>query len=414
MRKFKRLSRKLLFAFLTFLGALLVYLLFNPLLIGYVYDFSEPQPFQGKNWYNPYENLDAANWKKANFHAHSHTALGLNGDHSEEYQEIRAKYEELGYEIINVSDYMFINEEFKEQADYIPIYEHGYSFKKTHQLVLGGKNVNYFDYTLYSFTSNKQFMINQLQNNSKAVALAHPSLLNGYTEKDIKYLTNYDLFEAVSRFCMSTELWDVALSNGKPAFIIANDDMHDIENPNEVGMVCTVINTRELSEDKIINSMKSGKAYALEMRKHDLDWESKKKYTRNFTKLENVVLDNDQLNVEVNKPILQAKFIGQNGKNLKTYTPEAGNEETEVNYTIQKEDRYIRTEITTIDGHKIYLNPVYRFEDDPFLFSNTAAINWPLTLLLKLIPIASLAFFTIFISKIRRVRKKRKAIPRLH
>lgn len=414
MKQIKRISKKIGLGFLAFLGAIFVYLIINPFLIGYFYNFSEPKAFQGDKWFNPYEDLKSENWKKANFHAHSHTALGLNGDHSHEYEEIRKRYEELGYEIINVSDYMYINKEFENKADYVPIYEHGYSFKKTHQLVLGGQNVNYFDYTLYSFTSNKQYMIDQLQNSSKAVALAHPSLLGGYTEEDIKYLSNYNLFEAVSRFCMSTELWDVALSHGKPAFIIANDDMHDIENPNEVGMVCTVVNTEELGEDPIISAMKTGKAYALETRKQNLDWEEKKVYTKNYTRIESAeILENNYI-VEVNKPISKAAFIGQNGQLLKKFTPVPGEKVQFVDYQIKKEDRYVRLELTTFDGHKIYLNPIYRYSEDPFLFSNTASINWPMTLLMKLFPIMLIGGGALGVRRIRRARKKRRLTPRLH
>ena len=414
MQKLKGFSKRIGIALLSFIGAFIIYLIVSPFLIGFAYNFSEPAPFQGDQFYNPYHGLDSKDWKKANFHAHSHNKWGLNGYHHEELAEIQAKYKELGYEIANVSEYMFIDKTYRKNDSYVPCYEHGYSFQKTHQIVLGASQVNYIDYMLYAFTSNKQYVLNKLNQSSKAVALAHPSLLNGYTKNDIKYLNNYQLFEAVSRFAMSLELWDHALSWGKPVFIIANDDMHDITDPNEVAQVCTVVNVKELNEDNIIDALKSGQTYGLEMRRNGLNWDEKKAYVQNYTKLESVLLNENTVQVQINKPIQKIRFIGQNGQVLKSTTFSANDSIKSAFYPITESDTYIRTEITTFDGHKAYLNPIYRYSDDPFAFSNIATINWPLTILFKLIPFVFGGTIIYLIRRRRVYKKRRKVIPKIH
>ena len=67
-----------------------------------------------------------------------------------------------------------------------------------------------------------------IKKTASLVALTHPGLMNGYTTKDLKVLKGYDLFEVLSPYYESFELWDYALNNGNFSWIMANDDTHDL------------------------------------------------------------------------------------------------------------------------------------------------------------------------------------------
>ena len=67
-----------------------------------------PIAFQGKIIYNPYANINAANWEKCNFHAHGNAWNGLsNGSGSA--ADIHRVYDSLNYAVHCVSNYHLID-----------------------------------------------------------------------------------------------------------------------------------------------------------------------------------------------------------------------------------------------------------------------------------------------------------------
>ncbi len=320
-----------------------------------VYNFHEPSTFKGAKLYNPYRGMDSTAWKKANFQVQSKVWWGITDGRNNSSEAINLIYKQLGFDIITISDYMRINPFGNKSSNYIPVYEHGYGFRKTHQVCIGAKKVNWIDFPFYQNLNHKQYIINTLNKNNDIVALAHPQLRDGYTLQDMHYLTNYDLIEALNRCRFSVEHWDVALSHGHLSYILANDDAHDLFNPREVGMVFTIINTRSLREEAVIDALKKGKAYGVEMfMKEGSDFVKKVEDHKKLPVVTSVEIIHDTLFVSVNEQFLEINFFGQKGlkfgmiKNAKTGF-----------YPLNHNDTYIRTEITFKNGTKFYLNPVF-------------------------------------------------------
>jgi hypothetical protein len=203
------IKRLLLFFVLVFIG------LFFPFYMQTeIYDFFETEPFSGNTFYNPYQNWQNQGSQKANFHAHSKAWLGLtNGENTP--KEIEKVYKAKGYGIACLSNYQSISEQTASKGNIVPVYEHGFNLKKTHQLAIGAESVSYLEFPFFQNLSQKQMVINRIKEHSRFVALAHPTLRNGYSANDMAYLSNYDFIEVLSPYANSLALWDTALKHGK-------------------------------------------------------------------------------------------------------------------------------------------------------------------------------------------------------
>src|SRR5688500_9235929 len=122
------------------------------------YTYKSQKPFSGDSLYNPYKNLGMS-WQKANFHAHSRAWMGLTNGHFTP-DSVYGKYVELGYSVPIVSNYHLLSDlPNKNASNYIPVYEHGYNRRKTHQLAIGATKVTFYDLPLYQSLDNKQFVL---------------------------------------------------------------------------------------------------------------------------------------------------------------------------------------------------------------------------------------------------------------
>jgi hypothetical protein len=252
---------------------------------------------------------------------------------------------------------MKINTFGNQSPSFIPTYEHGYGIRKTHQVCIGSKKVNWIDYPFYQNKNHKQHILNILKDNNDIVALAHPDLRDGYLMDDLKYLTNYDLIEAMNEARFSINQWDAALSHGHKAYILANDDAHNIFDPTEVGRICTFINTRSLNADNVISALKKGKAFGADIKmREEADFVEKSRDHKNIATLNGVEIINDTLVVKVSEKAKSFVFIGQDGVKKGSVSDTSA-----ASYAIKSGDTYIRTEITFYNGNKFYLNPVFRY-----------------------------------------------------
>jgi hypothetical protein len=243
---------------------------------------------------------------------------------------------------------------------HIPTYEHGYSIRKVHQVCIGSKKVNWIDYPFYQNISHKQHIINMLRKNNDIVCLAHPDLRDGYLLDDMRKLSNYDLIEVLNEIRKSPHHWDAALSSGHSAYILANDDAHNVFDATEVGRMCTFINTQSLDSKNVIEALKSGKAFGADIAmRQGADLVEKAEDHERIAVLKSVSVVNDTLFVELSEKAKLFAFIGQNGivKSNVVDTNLAV-------YPIALSDTYVRTEITFDNGNKFYLNPVYRYKGD--------------------------------------------------
>ena len=387
----------------------IIILLFAVLLSEYLfapyYVFPEIKTFKGEKLYNPYKGMDAKNWKKGNFQVQSRVWFGITDGWKNSNKLIDSTYNFLDYDIIATSDYMKINDYKKNSPAYIPVYEHGYGIKKNHQVCIGAKKVNWRDYSFTQSIHHKQHIINLLRDKNELIFIAHPKLRHGYSPEDFKYLTNYDGIEVLNNYRISIEHWDAALSSGHFAGIIGNDDAHDITNPDEVGQFCTFINTNSLDKDSVIDALKQGNVFAVDIfRPVGESFERKKEKLKDIALLQKFEISNDTLFVEVDKIAKEFIFIGQDGKPKKTVK-----KTKKAFYKILPEDTYIRTEIKFKNRNTIYLNPVFRYSEDKPVISRKAEIDSHRTKIFRIIALASVIFVIInLIIVFRRIKRKRK------
>ena len=255
-------------------------------------------------------------------------------------------YDSMNYVVHCVSDYQSINKTYANSPGYIPAYEHGYNTGKTHQLVLGCDEVKWIDYFFPQSLNNKQDVLNHLAGSGNVVFVNHPSSFHGYNASDFRYLSNYNCMEVLSPYAISTACWDTALSNGKPVFIVGNDDEHNIFSKNSVARMCTCINASSINQKDVLNALKNGKSYGLRLGNCG----------KQVPVLNSLKLKGDTMLIEMSELADQVSFVGQNGKLL------AKNKNTfSAMYVIRPEDRYVRTVIDYGSGTSIFLNPVFRY-----------------------------------------------------
>ena len=399
---------KIIFKLLGWLILILMVVFFVIYAIAPMYDFPEYKPFSGDKLYNPYRGMDSSSWKKGNFQVQSRAWLGITNGRHNTNEAIHTVYRQLGYDIIVTSDYMKINRFGQELPQYIATYEHGYSIRKTHQVCIGTHGINWIDYPLYQNAHHKQHMINMLRENNEIIALAHPDLRDGYLLDDMKKLTNYDLMEALSQVRSSIDHWDMALSFGHAAFILGNDDAHDVFNPEEVGRVCTFINSRSIDADQIKRNLKAGNAFGARVAMQPgEDFVEKAIVHQNLPILKSVDLIGDTLTVTLSEPAALIAFVGQSGTLRRTFSDTPG-----ATYIIRPDDTYIRTEVTFADGTMYFLNPVIRYSGLIPGQQPPATINWVKTWVQRGVALVIFIVLLLIVIRIIRPRSRKGRISR--
>jgi hypothetical protein len=402
LRKLFLLIRFIILAPLVALGLLhLIFLWFY--ISAPVYRFSEPAPFSGQHFVNPYKDMNPDHWRKYNFQVQSKAWWGITDGRLNSNVLIDSMYSLLDYDYVATSDYQKINRHRENEALFIPTYEHGYSIRKTHQVCIGAEKVLWRDYIYIQTLSHKQHILDLLRPDNRIVALAHPLLLDGYLPEDLRYLSGYDLIEVLNNMRISTAHWDTALSNGHPAFILANDDAHDVSNSNEVGRRFTMINAANTERELILSSLEKGNAYGFDFfRVDDEPWPDKIVRSRSIPHLTSATLDSNRFTVSFSKPFSKLSFIGQHGRVLAM-----ANDYHTASYSIAPTDTYVRTEVMFYDSSAIYLNPVTRSQDGETASGRLAEIDQRATLLFRA-AIAGIGFLLIItVLFFIRLRKKK-------
>jgi hypothetical protein len=381
--------------------------LFN-YLVAERYIFPEPKPFSGEYWYNPYEGMDSLQWRRTNLHMHSRAWGGLTNGSENSNHEIWKLYRDLGYESIGISNYQFIDTLYSRQPYYIPVYEHGYGIFKSHQLNIGARKVLWYDLPFGQNIHHKQYILNRLRKNTEMISINHPSFFGGYTTDDFKYLGNYDLMEALNGYRNSIHFWDTALSAGKPAFLMSDDDMHDIDDPGEVSRRLMVVNAPDNSRENILSALYHGNAYGVEIKMpgHE-DYHTKARRFDTLPILKSHSLVNDTLRVRFDRKTVEIRFLGQDGKLLKKKirTPRA-------EYVLQPADTYVRVVALYAAPHDpegvvLYLNPVIRSEDGKRPLMPSAKTDITATWVFRIIGFATVLFIAANIIILRKRFRKR-------
>ena len=315
----------------------------GPYIWGPIYRFPEPTRFGGLAFFNPYAHVTGA-WQRANLHAHGRAWVGLtNGQQTDE--EVVRRYRNLGYGVPGVSDYQRIAAHYGIET--MPIYEHGYNIGKRHQLAIGARSVQWFDFLLWQSLSQEQYVIDRVKATADLVALAHPATRDAYTTDDLQRLTAYDLIEVVNGPFAVEDAWDAALSTGHPVWALANDDTHDLADSRRTAAGWNMVDAVSTSTSDIVGALKAGRTYAV-LRTGAIE-------SANVTMLNRVDFSDDTLTVSVNGAESTFTFVGQNGAIRKTVKNALS-----ASYAMAANDTYIRTVITSPQT-VLYLNPVLRY-----------------------------------------------------
>jgi hypothetical protein len=392
----------LIWILLRFLIGLAILIALMQLLCTPVYDFPKKQIFSGTKFYNPYQSCDTAWWRKSVFHKHTKSWGGITHGNSSAKQTF-ARYNYLGYDIVALSDYQKLNPaKFDKQYEYIPNYEHGFGMKKNHHLSIGARTVLPFDFIFPQTTSNKQFIINLLRSRTEVLALAHPDWNGAVTDYDVKRLCDYDCFEIFSNYHNSINIWDSALSAGMPAFLLADDDNDEIDNPNVVGRCLTLVNAEKTSFAEVTDALKRGRTIGVRVFSIENEsWEAKKKNVDDIPLLKRFLLSGDTIQISLSDTAKTISFIGQNG-----IIQKVDSNSLQAFYILKNKDTYLRTHIVFNNGTEFFLNPVIRFDGNNFRIYH-AAVNIWVTILKNLLFLGILVLLVYFFLRGKK-RKKEK------
>lgn len=337
-----------------------------------IYSFPPPQPFAGRALWNPYAGADGT-WLLANLHAHGASWGGVTNGRQTDAAVVEA-YKRRGYDIAVISDYHRIAA--LDGVSTLPAYEHGYNISKIHQVAIGARAVEWLDFPLFQWTSQKQFVINRVKASADLVALVHPSARQAYTDDDLHRLTRYDLFEVVNGRFPAEELWDAALSSGRFAGAIGDDDTHDVTDPHRMAVAWTMIDAGSSDLAAVVDALRRGRSYAVSATSGTT--------ARNDAIISGVTVRDGRLTVSVAGAPATFTFIRQGGDVRKTVDQTAS-----AWYDIAPDDAYVRTEIRTPDT-LMYLNPVVRY-DGTHLPAPAAQVDPGATWLLRLLLAAACA-----------------------
>ncbi|MEI6089783.1 MAG: CehA/McbA family metallohydrolase [bacterium] len=341
-----------------------------------MYDFPKTEKFSGRNFYNPYENI-SGNSYKANLHCHSRGIFEAQKS-TQKTANLEKVYRAKGYSVLAITNHNKITRATSTNKNFlfIPSYEFGQGFLRNHILVIGANHRSYLQFPYIQTIHHKQGLIDNLHDDGQLVSIAHPAR-SGYELSDMENLSGMNCIEVSNFGHSSTAYWDVLLSNGKPIWLTAGDDSHDITDTQRTFRSWTWIFSDYLTRDSIISALSCGRSYAV----------SGENAVDN-NKLVSCSLYDNLLQIQFEHPADTIRLIGQNGKLLSLVT----NSNSAI-YIVGKSIKYIRTEAKT-GNSTIYLNPIIRFKTDYFPYREIPPIDWGATWLIR--SILFLIHFTIF------------------
>ena len=307
-----------------------------------IYDFPDPIPFAGAQFYNPYAEWKGP-WQRGNFHAHSRAWSGLTSGRQSDREVVDA-YRALDYRVVGLSNYQRI----PAGEEVFPVYEHGYNAGKRHQLAIGARGVEWFDFPWGPLAGQEQLIIDLVKQKADLVALAHPALRDAYSPEHLQRLGGYQLMEVVNGPFADVAPWDAALSSGHAVWGLANDDTHDVGEPRRFAMAWNMIASPTPSEPDVLAALRGGHFYGVMRLDDDLQ--------AAVTKIDNITFNGGTLTIACSGAVPAFEFFGQDGVIKKTVR-----DTLTASYTFTPDDTYIRTTIWA-PRLVIYLNPIIRYD----------------------------------------------------
>ena len=298
-------------------AAILFLLATTPYLLTPIYQFPAVEGFAGPALWNPYTRLTGT-WQRSNLHAHGRSWLGVTNGSQVDTAVVEA-YRQHGYDVAGVSDYQRIAAQHGVAT--LPLYEHGYNIAKAHQLAIGARRVEWFDFPLWQGRHEKQFILDIVHRSADLVAINHPN--SAYSEEDLRSLTGYQLIELVNGPFTYEEFWDAALSSGHAVWAIGDDDSHDVTDPRRMGVAWSMIDAASSDTASVVAALRQGRSYAVSIRGEKAD-----------VSVSSVTLHGSMLTVASSGVPATFLFIGQDGVQRRRF-----DQVTQASYSIEPRDR---------------------------------------------------------------------------
>jgi len=139
--------------------------------------------------------------------------------------------------------------------------------------------------------------------------VVHPGLRDGHSPASLAQLGNYELLEILNHFLPPADsAWDAALSAGRPIWLLANDDSHDVRGSGETGTNFTRILATDTSARAVVSALRAGRAYAVRAQDH-----------AGTLHVEQLTMRGDTMTVRIRGRLRTARIVGQGGHIRRTW-----------------------------------------------------------------------------------------------
>ena len=374
---------------------------------GPIYRFPGPQPFTGKDIFNPYAALDTTQgWKRANFHTHTRVTGPWPMNECPRWPDYTdSVYRVLGYDIVTFSNHNEITTHPYDTALQVNVYEHGYNIPKFHKLVFGSPKVIHWDPLLPLLASQKQFQLDYLGRSSDFIQMNHPYRVLFNSKRHMERLSGYQIMELDTSISTENEYWDWALSWGHYSFGLANDDLHYPDKHWKIAIRCNFLQVPSGRYEDLKKTLLTGCYYAMRVPDYGSgDWEEKIARNHCLPQVTWIGLEGDTACIRLSEKADSIRVNGQDHATLALVQ-----DTDHMAYTFKADDPFARFTAFFPGGEVIYFNPFARYdasaEDFPGQHHATPTVSWLLTILYNLLVLALvIALVRAIVSLFRRRR----------
>lgn len=374
---------------------------------GPIYRFPGPQPFTGKDIFNPYAALDTTQgWKRANFHTHTRVSGPWPMNECPRWPDYTdSVYRVLGYDIVTFSNHNEITTHPYDTALQVNVYEHGYNIPKFHKLVFGSPKVIHWDPLLPLLASQKQFQLDYLGRSSDFIQMNHPYRVLFNSKRHMERLSGYQIMELDTSISTENEYWDWALSWGHYSFGLANDDLHYPDKHWKIAIRCNFLQVPSGRYEDLKKTLLTGCYYAMRVPDYgNGDWEEKIARNHCLPQVTWIGLEGDTACIRLSEKADSIRLNGQDHATLALVQ-----DTDHMAYTFKADDPFARFTAFFPGGEVIYSNPFARYdasaEDFPGQHHATPTVSWLLTILYNLLVLALvIALVRAIVSLFRRRR----------
>ena len=374
---------------------------------GPIYRFPGPQPFTGKDIFNPYAALDTTQgWKRANFHTHTRVSGPWPMNECPRWPDYTdSVYRVLGYDIVTFSNHNEITTHPYDTALQVNVYEHGYNIPKFHKLVFGSPKVIHWDPLLPLLASQKQFQLDYLGRSSDFIQMNHPYRVLFNSKRHMERLSGYQIMELDTSISTENEYWDWALSWGHYSFGLANDDLHYPDKHWKIAIRCDFLQVPSGRYEDLKKTLLTGCYYAMRVPDYgNGDWKEKIARNHCLPQVTWIGLEGDTACIRLSEKADSIRVNGQDHATLALVQ-----DTDHMAYTFKADDPFARFTAFFPGGEVIYSNPFARYdasaEDFPGQHHATPTVSWLLTILYNLLVLALvIALVRAIVSLFRRRR----------